>query len=144
MIVLKKVKPMFTNLITTADKYATDLKTNGGIIDTSKAGSLKEYQTVLAIGPDVRCVKVGDLVCINPDNYAVRKYDKSSTKEAMTEHYNAIVGYRFNFLEINDELCLKLRDSDIDYVVEEFEEKEEEVITSSSGLILPDSKIILP
>lgn len=145
MIVLKKVKPMFTSLITTAEKYATDLKTVGGIIDTTKAGSLKEYQTVLAVGPDVRGVKVGDLICINPANYAVRKYDKSSTKEAMVEHYNTVIGYNFNFIEINNELCLKLRDSDIDYVVEEFEEVEEpESQSSTSNLIIPERKLIIP
>ena len=146
MIVLKKVKPMFTSLITTADKYEQDLKTVGGIIDTSKAGTLKEYQRVLAVGPDVREVKVGDLVCINPANYAVRKYDKSSTKEAMTEHYNATIGYNFNFIELNNELCLKLRDNDIDYIVEEFEEVADPVSqTTESGIILPpEKKIIIP
>jgi co-chaperonin GroES (HSP10) len=145
MIVLKKVKPMFTSLITTAEKYEADLKTSGGIIDTTKAGTLKEYQTVLAVGPDVRGVKVGDLICINPANYAVRKYDKSSTKEAMTEHYNAVIGYNFNFIEINNELCLKLRDSDIDFIVEEFDDVEEpDNQTNKSNLIIPERKLIIP
>ena len=60
---------MFTSLITTMDKYEQDKLTNGGLIDTAKQqGTLKEYQKVLAIGDSVRNIKVGDLVCINPDN----------------------------------------------------------------------------
>ena len=44
MLKIKKVKPMFTALITTMDKYEHDVLTSGGLIDTAKQqGSLKEY-----------------------------------------------------------------------------------------------------
>ena len=44
MLVVKKIKPMFTALITTMDKYDTDNLTKSGIIDATKQkGSLKEY-----------------------------------------------------------------------------------------------------
>lgn len=142
---LLKIQPMFTSLITTADKYDSDLKTAGGIIDTTKAGTLKEYQKVVAVGPDVRGVKVGDLVCINPMNYAVKKYSKDSTKEAMTEHYNNVIGYNFNFIELNNVLHLKLRDNDIDFIVEEYEEVDETPISKSSGVSEnKTSSLILP
>ena len=35
-MVIKKIKPMFTALITTMDKYEHDIITDGGLIDTSK------------------------------------------------------------------------------------------------------------
>ena len=39
--------------------------TEDGIIDGSKEdGGIREYQTVLAVGPMVKCVKPGDLVVI--------------------------------------------------------------------------------
>ena len=59
---IKKVRPMFNNMVVTLNKYPTDLTTNGGIIDSTRAGSVKEYQTVVAVGPMVRGIEVGDIV----------------------------------------------------------------------------------
>lgn len=150
MIKLKKVRPAFNGLITTAHKHEETVTNSAGLIDTSKAGTLKEYQTVLAVGPDVRSgVEVGQLICVNPANYIIRKYDSNSVKEGVEKH-NQVVGYRFSFIEINDQLCLKLRDNDIDYIVEEFEEvADPEPImlakpTEKSSLILPPTNLILP
>ena len=51
MIKVKKIKPMFTALITTMDKYEHDKHTNIGLIDSAKQqGTLKEYQKGLAVG----------------------------------------------------------------------------------------------
>jgi len=36
MIIVKKIKPMFTALITTMDRYETDNFTKSGIIDATK------------------------------------------------------------------------------------------------------------
>ena len=70
MLKVKKIRPMFTSLITTMDKYEQDVKI-GGLIDTTKQqGGLKEYQKVLAIGSSVKDVKVGDIVCVNPARFA--------------------------------------------------------------------------
>ena len=66
MLKIKKIRPMFTSLITTMDKYEQDVKI-GGLIDTTRQqGGLKEYQKVLAVGNSVRDIKVGDVVCVNP------------------------------------------------------------------------------
>ena len=74
MLKVKKIKPMFTALITTMDKYEKDIKI-GGLIDTTRQqGGLKEYQKVLAVGSSVRDIKVGDVVCVNPARFAVRKH----------------------------------------------------------------------
>ena len=149
----KKIKPMSCSILTTSDKYG-DVTTQGGIIDTSKSGTMKEYQTVIAIGSMVRNVKVGDIICINPKNYAVKKYAKDSTKEAMVEHYNPVVGYNFNMVEVGDDMLLMITENDIDYIVEEYDEVEEEDFLipqiplntkkETPKLLVPDTKIILP
>ena len=49
MLIVKKIKPMFTSLITTMDKFEEEIKPADGLVDTTKqVGGLKEYQKVLA------------------------------------------------------------------------------------------------
>lgn len=40
MIKIKKIRPMFTALVTTMNKYEDDIKTSTGIIDTSRQKGL--------------------------------------------------------------------------------------------------------
>lgn len=120
MIRIKKLRPMFTNIVTTMNSYDEDV-TVAGIIDTRKQkGALKEYQTVIAVGSAVRDIKPGDMVCINPIRYAQYKHDKSSLKDLATN--NPITGYNFNVVEIDGKDCLLLHDQDIRYVIEDYEE----------------------
>ena len=60
MIKVANVKPLFNNIITTADKYEED-QMAGGIIAIQK-GEIKEFQKVIAVGSSVRDVKEGDLI----------------------------------------------------------------------------------
>ena len=53
---------------------------------------------------------------------------------------NPILGYAFNIININGQDCLKLYDTDIEYVIEEMEEVEDDV---SNKLILPKTKKII-
>ena len=99
MLRINKIKPLFTSLITTMDKYEQDIITDGGLIDTSKQqGTLKEYQTVLAIGDSVRNIKVGDLVCVNPSRFAVKKHREGSMRDGVITD-NPIVTYNFDIVE---------------------------------------------
>lgn len=117
---IKKLKPMFTGIVTTADKYVEDQTSSGLITDVKKLKrTLKEYQTVLAVGSSVRDIKVGDMVCINPSRYENRKYKENSMKNDLME--NTVVGYNFNVVEIDGKDCLLLDQSDITFVVEEYE-----------------------
>ena len=121
---LISVKPMFNRLITTMDCYEKDQLVNG-IIDTSKAkGSLKEYQTVVAVGTTVRNIKVGDVVAINPTRYMVTKHENKSLKNGIIGD-NMKVGYKFNTITINDKEHLMLYDQDIDFIITESEEIED-------------------
>lgn len=122
MLKIKKIRPMFTSLITTMDKYEQDKLTDGGLIDTSKQqGTLKEYQIVLAVGDSVRGIKVGDLVCVNPARFAVRKHDKGSMRDGIITD-NPVVTYNFDVVEMGGQQCLLLQDRDIEYVIEDYEE----------------------
>lgn len=137
MIKVKKIKPMFTAIVTTMDKYEKPVMING-LIDTSReVGSIKEYQKVLAVGTSVTSIKVGDLVCVNPSRYAVRKFDENSIKNDIM--YNPVTTYNFNVIDIDGEKCLLLQDRDIDFIIEEYEEEQE----IESSIIQPKNDIII-
>ena len=138
MIRIKKLRPMFTNIVTTMNSYDEDV-TVAGIIDTRKQkGALKEYQTVIAVGSAVRDIKPGDMVCINPIRYAQYKHDKSSLKDLATN--NPITGYNFNVVEIDGKDCLLLHDQDIRYVIEDYEEVPD---PAPSQIIQPNTDIVV-
>lgn len=121
MIKLKKIKPMFTSLITTMDKYERDMKV-GDLIDIHrKEGSLKEYQRVLAVGSSVRDIKVGDLVWVNPTRFGVKRHQEGSLKDGVISD-NPIVTYNFDVVEMDGKQCLLLQDRDIDFIIEEWED----------------------
>lgn len=122
--IIKKVKPMFNGLITTMNRYEQDVKVKGtDLIDSSKSNAVKEYQTVVAVGPMVRGIEVGDTVFINPNRYAVMKHKAGSLQDGVIKD-NPVVGYNFDIVEIEGVNHLYLQDSDIKFVaeIEEFNE----------------------
>lgn len=52
MLEITKVKPLFTSIVTTADRFDKDI-VEGGLI-MAKKGDLKLWQRVVAIGSSVR------------------------------------------------------------------------------------------
>lgn len=140
MIRIKRIKPLFTSVVTTMDRYTEDVTLESGLIDTTKQqGGIKEYQTVLSVGGSVRDIKVGDLVCINPIRYAVKKHQEGSLKDGIITD-NPVIRFDFPTIEINGKQYLYLQDRDIDFVIEEFEEISE---LSPQPLILPEEKKII-
>ena len=120
MIKVKKIKPLFTSVVTTMDRYTEDVTLESGLIDTTKQqGGIKEYQTVVAVGGSVRDIKVGDLVCINPIRYAVKKHQEGSLKDGVITD-NPVIRFDFPTIEMNGKQYLYLQDRDIDFVIEEF------------------------
>ena len=137
MITIKKVKPLFTALITTMDRYDHDEISLSGIINVNRQqGGLKEYQTVLAVGSSVRDIKVGDLVCINPTRFAVKKHKEGSLKDGVITD-NPVTTYNFDVIEMDGKQCLLLQDRDIDFIIEEYEEVPD---PTPSTLIKPEEK----
>ena len=137
MLKIKSIKPMFDSLVTTMNKYEDDGFKNGVIV--KQAGSLKEYQTVIAVGPAVRNIEVGDKVMINPSRYAKMKHNQGSLKNGIVAD-NPTIGYEFRTVTINDEECLYLQSQDIMYSFEgeEVEDKKDNKVS----LIIPNNKIL--
>ena len=122
--IIKERGPMFNGLITTMNRYEQDVKVKGtDLIDSSKSNAVKEYQTVVAVGPMVRGIEVGDTVFINPNRYAVMKHKAGSLQDGVIKD-NPVVGYNFDIVEIEGVNHLYLQDSDIKFVaeIEEFNE----------------------
>ena len=127
MLKLKKIKPLFTKIVVTANKYEEPQYIEGTqIVDTEKRQlGLKEYQTVISVGNEVTTVKPGDLVVINPTDYMVKKYNKDTTKSQMSDVYNPTIEFNFNIVIIDGQECLLLKERDVDFIVEDAEEVEE-------------------
>jgi len=137
MLHIKKIKPLFTSIVTTAEKFSEDVRIGGIIQQEQKKGDLKLYQKVLAVGSSVRDIKVGDMVMINPIAYVHKKYPKDSVQNDMD--INPTLSIDIPMIAIDDENgnpkdCLFLNDRDIRFVFEG-EEKNE-------SLIIPSKKII--
>jgi hypothetical protein len=138
MLNIIKIRPMANYLVTTKDEYTEDdVKKSGLMIKT--VGSLKEYQKVVAVGPMVRGIQVGDLVCINPKRYAQYKHKPGSLKDGVITD-NPVVSYNFNVIELDHVSHLFLTDQDIDFVIEEWNDEKE---PEESNIIIPERKIIV-
>lgn len=130
---VKKIRPLYTSIVTTMDKYEED-EYNGSLIDSTKTkGTLKEYQKVVAVGDLVKNIQVGDLVCINPSRYAVKKHKEGSLKDGVVTD-NPVITYNFNVVELNGVPHLLLSDRDIEFIVEDYDE---------TSIIVPEEKKLI-
>lgn len=129
MYKLKKIKPTFNHIVVTMDRYSRYYKT-GGLIDSSKAGLIKEYQTVVEVGPMVRGIEVGDVIFINPQRYLEIKhhFKDADANNVQKDDMHAILRIpRFTIYDGEDgasrEVML-LGDNDVFFVAEgeEFDE----------------------
>lgn len=137
MIHIKKVKPLFTSIVTTGEKFEKDML-DGNII-VARKGDLKVWQKVIAVGSCVRDIEVGDTVMINIDHFAIKKYSKDSIQNDMDN--NPSLGYHFNWVTIDDENgnpqeCLLLNDRDIQYVFEGEERDDNIIVPKGPALII--------
>lgn len=124
---------MFNGIITTMEKYEEDVVDNGVI--TRHKGAIKEFQKVVAIGNQVREVKVGDLIKIDPDAYKVLKHKEGSLKDGVIED-NVVIGYNFKTVKIDGINHLYIYDRDVEYIISDYEEMD------TSGIIKPNKGII--
>lgn len=108
---IKKIRPMFTALVTTKDEYGK------GDIEIG----IKPYQRIIAVGDSVRNIKVGDVVCINPIRYAKMKHKEGSLKDGIIGD-NPVVEYNIPTVEIDGMDYLLIDNADIRYVIEDYEE----------------------
>ena len=150
MLELRKVQPLFCQVLVTEELFGYDDVSAGGVI-VSQKGDIKPYQTVVAVGSDVTQVKPGDVVKINFAKYAILKEDPNSVK-AIND--NAVVKLRLNEVEMTDAegnpvMCMLIDQRDIQYIMEDFDEvcynkKDELVKIGKTNLILPSKRIVIP
>ena len=136
MLHIKKIKPLFTSIVTTGDKYEEEMYDNGLIV--ARKGDSKTYQKIIAVGSSVRDIKEGDQVMINVMNYAVRKYNKNSIQNDMDN--NPVLEFKFNWITMDDEdgnsrECLLLNDRDVLFAFEG-EEKNERLIVPDKPKVI--------
>lgn len=122
---IKKVRPLFTGVITTAKKFVGDQATKKGsvIVDTRKMdGTLNYYQTVVSVGSTVRDLKEGDIVKINFSRYAKAKHTPGAIDEAQNKQFDNLGwDYEIPIIIIEDIEYLFIQDRDIEYVVTDYE-----------------------
>lgn len=84
---------------------------------TFKQGELKPFQHVIAVGPLVRDIQVGDCVKFNPQRYLYPLHKEQSLKDGIIG--DKVSGeYRIPTIIINGEKYFKITDADIDYIAE--------------------------
>ena len=137
MLKIKKIKPLFTSVVTTGNKYEEDMKDNGIII--ANKGDLKLYQKVIAVGPVVRGIEEGETVMMSLLRYGKRKYSKDSVQNDMDN--NPIIKWELPWIQIDDEDgnpqdCLLIADSDVKYVFVGYESNDPIILPESPQLIL--------
>ena len=121
---IKKVRPLFTGIVTTATKYVGEMTTAGGLLlDTTRmAGSLNPYQSVISVGEMCKDLHEGDVVKINFKRYALAKHTPGAIDEAQNKQFdNMSITYEIPMINIDGKDCLFLQNNDIEYVVEDYE-----------------------
>lgn len=137
MLHVTKIKPLFDHLLITADRFDKDMIHNGVIV--AGKGDLKLWQTVVAVGSVVRDIKVGDKVMINPNDFAVKKYNKNSVQNDLDN--NPVLTYNFPFETIDDEKgnpkdYLYISDRNVKYVFEGIEKDDSLILPGKPKLII--------
>ena len=134
---IKKIKPMFTSILTTGTLYENDVTENGIIM--FKKGDLKLYQKVVAVGSSVRDIKVGDMIVFDPKPYLVMKYNPNSVQNDFDN--NKIIKANFPWVQVDDENgkpqnMLLLNDRDVRFVFEGEEKAESIIVPEKPTLII--------
>jgi hypothetical protein len=121
MFTIEEIKPLFNGIVTTAHVYSEDVRTESGLYlgGTKMAGSINPYQWVVAVGPTVRDIKVGDIVCINFKRYAAIKHVPGEIEQNIQKD-NMSYDYKIPYIEMSGRKYLRLFDNDIEYIVTKF------------------------
>ena len=143
MLKIYKIKPTFNHLLVTKNIYSITRIAGSSLIDASKTHTIKEYQTVVDVGPMVKDIKVGDIVIINPKRYMLIDHHFKPKDENNIQQDNMHAKFdipTYSVYDREDGSCRELMyiyDSDVECVVdgEEFDE--------TPDVIAEDNKILL-
>ncbi len=144
MLRIKKLRPIYNQILTTMERYAEDQYENG--IALKLKGSIREYQKVLAIGNSVRNVEVGDVIVVNPTRYMRTEHRDGRKDENNIIRDDMQIKYNFHTVEVDGKDCLLLFDSDVDFIIEDFDEvieKKGKIIKCTvPKILIPEHKIV--
>lgn len=137
MLKVKSIKPLFTGVLTTANKYETTSTKNGIIVSAKQTeGHIKEYQTVVKVGSSVRDIKPGDIVLINPSRYLRKKFDENSIRDDFDK--NPTIEINIPTVVINDKEYFLIEDRDVAYIIDDCEE----IPDTKPSIIMPKNTTI--
>jgi hypothetical protein len=122
MLKLKKITPTFNHILVTNNLRDHDEYDDGILV--RPAGSTKEWQTVIAVGPTVKNCKEGDVIMIDPIRYAIKKHQEGSLKDGVVAD-NPDIAYAVPHIQIGGKDYMYLFDTDIQFVINEYEETED-------------------
>lgn len=144
-LIIKKGRPLLNFVILTANKYSVEELAHiyGGIVPSGLTDQLKPYQKIVSISGRIRDAeyKVGDLVLINIQGYGRAIDKKNNYKDSTDEYYDAAITYSVPVIDIEGKEFLKLRDNDIEYIVDKFEIAAQKKVSS---LIIGGDKLLTP
>lgn len=120
MLKLKQITPVFNHVLTTKDVYENDVTQNGMIVETK--GTVKRYQKVIAVGPQVRSCKAGDMVMIDPIRYGKMKHRTGAVADGVVED-DPKIEYNIPIIIIDDKEYMYIADNDIQFVIDRYVEE---------------------
>lgn len=136
---IKKIRPLNTQIITSANKYEHDSSTGGVILSSRQLeGYVKEYQTVVAVGTMVRNIKVGDTIFINPSRYVKKKFGDNTIKDDLGA--NPTISIDIPIIPLDGVDHFFIDEQDVAYVIEDYEEIPD---TPASNIIMPKKAKII-
>ena len=123
-----------------------------GLVDASKLNTIKEYQKVIAVGPMVRDIKVGDIVRINPSRYIQILHKQGSLKgidkKTVTDEMHSAVDIPRELIYVKGEdgvetsqWVLIIFDSDVMFIAEG-EEFAPTIVAPAQKIIIPPGGIV--
>ncbi len=148
MFKIKKIKPMFNQIVTTMNMYDANVTMGGGLIDGSRMNTIKEFQTVLEVGPAVQAkgnIVPGDVVFINPKRFTTMEHKYGLANEDNVQKDNMHINFNiphYSVYDREDGSCrevLLISDNDIFFVAEgeEFDEQPLIVGKEKTKFIIP-------
>ena len=138
MLNIKSIRPVYTRLLTTAERYEED-QSNGVLLDANKLeGRYKEYQKVVKVGNAVREAKEGELILIDPTRYLKRKYSTNSLRDDMVD--NPIVEVNIPTVTMDGIDYFMIEEQDIAYIIEDSEEVPD---PKPNPIIMPKPKKVI-
>lgn len=143
---LKKIKPLFTGIVVSANRYTEDAVTESGLVKTGQlAGNVKEYQTVLEIGSSVRDIAVGDTVVLNFQNFLVKDKRRPENDESSvrSDFMNPTYTLELPIVDVADKEVMLLDQRDIMFVAEVEEPKKSKLILPKAKTLKKTPKIIV-